>query len=177
MSLLATVNPENATGNVANVYQEMTAAFGGVPNVFQIQSTSPALLQSQWNMIGFYMNHPTLKSDLLALIRMFVSQEHQCEYCIGFNAGMLINHFQYSPEQIQAAQQDPNAAPLDDKDKAMLLFVLKAVKDPHSTDKSDIDALKAQGWSDQDIYEGVAHGSMSMHMDTLFNTFKLEIDY
>jgi len=54
-------------------------------------------------------------------------------------------------EQLENLKSDPKQAPLIDKDKAMLLFVLKAVKTPDSVEQKDVDALHGLGWTDQDI--------------------------
>ena len=48
MSLLNTITPAQAQGQVANVYQQIETIMGRVPNVFQLYSASPDLLETQW---------------------------------------------------------------------------------------------------------------------------------
>ena len=177
MPLIHTVPPAHATGQVKDVYDQVTAAFGHIPNGMQIYSSSPELMTKQWQSIGYYMQHPNLSFALLALMRMLISQAGHCEYCIGFNEAMLINQAGFTPEQIAAVKRDPASAPLPEKDRAMLSFVLKAVHDSNSTTPSDISGLKQLGWTDSDILDGLNHGAYMLAADTLLNALKVDIDY
>jgi len=56
-------------------------------------------------------------------------------------------------EQLDAMKADPAQSQLNEKDKAMLLFVLRAVKSPEAVEQKDVDALHDLGWTDQDILE------------------------
>jgi uncharacterized protein YciW len=47
---------------------------------------------------------------------------------------------------------------LEEKESAMLAFVVKAVKEPSSVKAQKIEALKAMGWEDRDLVDGLAHG-------------------
>ena len=177
MSIVATVRPQDATGQVAEIYGQMKQALGRVPNAFQLYSASPPMLAMQWQYLGYYFQHPTLSFPLLASIRMLVSQENDCDYCIGMNESMLINRAGLTPEQTAAAKRNPIEMPLPEKEKAMLLFVLKATKTPKAITKQDIEALGRLGWTEQDIFDAVNHGARNVAVDILFNTFKIENDF
>lgn len=176
MPLINTVSPTQAQGQVAEVYRQSEAILGSVPNAFQMYSASPTLLETQWQQTAYFMRHPTLSFPLLALTRMLVSQAHQCDYCIDFNAAMLIERAGFTPEQIAATKCDPTAAPLDAKDKAMLLFALKATRAPREIGAADIDHLRSLGWAESDILDAVVHAARNMAADVVFNTFKIEPD-
>jgi uncharacterized peroxidase-related enzyme len=177
MSLIETVPVESATGDVAAIYQQMQSALGMVPNAFRIRSASPQQLKMMFESVGYYMQHPRLSPALLACVRMLVSVDTNCVYCIDFNAGMLINRLGWTPEQVAATKADPSAASLPDKDKAMLLFVLKAVRDSLSITAADLDALRKLGWSDADIVDGLSHGASMVAGDIVLNAFQVERDY
>ncbi|MHB8254568.1 MAG: carboxymuconolactone decarboxylase family protein [Acidiferrobacter sp.] len=177
MTLVATQNPDIATGPVADTYAEIAKLFGRVPNALQIYSSSPALLAQQWDTVRYYRNHPTLSAALLATVRMLVSQANDCEYCVGFNEALLINACGQTPEQVAATKAQPEAAPLPPKDKAMLLLVLKAMAAPHTVVARDLDNLRALGWTDGDMLDAVAHGARNTAVDILFNTFQVERDF
>lgn len=177
MPIIQTIHPSEANGEVADIYQQATQAFGRVPSALQMYSASPAMLTQQWQSIGYYMNHPTLSFPLLATIRMLVSQENACDYCVGFNAAMLINVAKQTPEQVAETKRNPTLAPLNDKDKAMLLLVLKATSTPKDVSTSDLQHLRELGWHDADIMDAVSHGARNMAVDYIFNTFKVENDF
>ena len=177
MPIISTIAPTEATGKVADVYRQLEQAFGRVPNAMQLFSSSPELLSKLWEELTYYIQHPKLSLPLLATIRMLISQHNQCDYCIGFNEGFLINMCGQTQEQVMATQQDPNQAPLEEKEKAMLLFVLKSVRTPLDVTEPDVQALLALGWEQADILDATAHGARHVAIDTLFNTFKIELDF
>jgi uncharacterized peroxidase-related enzyme len=177
MPLIHTDTPETAQGQVKEIYDQIIKAFGSVPNAFQIYSSSPALLARQWQQIGYYMQHPTLGFNLLAMMRMLISEDTNCEYCVGFNEAMLINMGGLTAEQITVTKKNPQDAPLSDKDKAMLLFVLKATRDAPSVNAADIAALQALGWTDSDILDGLGHGAYMLAGDTILSALRIERDY
>jgi alkylhydroperoxidase family enzyme len=80
-------------------------------------------------------------------------------------------------EQIEAAKADPEKAPLNEKEKALLVFVLKATKDPHSVDAGQIAALKKLGWAERDIFDALAHGARAVATNIIFDAFKVEQDF
>lgn len=177
MSIISTVAPEQASGRVAQVYRQVEQIWGRVPNTFRLYSASPDMLEMQWQYIGYYFQHPTLGFPLLAAIRMLVSQDNECDYCIGMNEAMLIQRAGFTPEQTAAAKRDPATLPLPAKDKAMLLFVLKATRTPKVVGAADLAALGELGWNDRDIFDAVNHGARNVAVDILFNTFKIENDF
>lgn len=177
MSMISTVAPEQASGTVAQVYEQIGRAVGRVPNAMRLFSASPDLLQQNWGQFEYYLRHPRLSFPLLAFIRMLVSQRHDCAYCIGMNESLLVNRAGFRLEDVLAARRDPADAPLPDKDKAMLLAVLKAVESPKSLEKGDLDRLRSLGWADGDIMDAVFHGARNVAADIMFNAFKIENDF
>ena len=177
MSIISTVAPERASGKVAEVYGQIRQMMGRVPNAFQLYSSSPALLEQQMQQIAYYRQHPDLSFPLLAMVRMLVSQHNDCQYCVGFNEVMLMHRAGLTQEQVAATKRNPADAPLPEKEKAMLLLVLKATKTPKMVEKSDLDKLRALGWSDSDIMDAVYHGARNAAVDIMFNTFKIENDF
>jgi len=177
MSILQTVTPEHATGEVAATYAQIRNAWGGVPTAIQVFSATPFLLQHQWEYYGSVMQHPALSPALTACIRMLVSQAGSCAYCIDMNAGMLINRMGWTPEQVAATRADFRHSPLTDKEKMLLGLVLKATRDANSVTTLDIEAARTVGWSDGDILDAVNHGARMVAGDIVINAFKVERDF
>ena len=177
MAILQIISPEEASGKTADLYQEIEGAFGRVPAVVQVYGSSPALLAQQWEGIQYYRHHPRLGAALLATIRMLISQANHCDYCVGFNEAMLINHLGQSPEAVAATKRDPGSAPLSDRDKAMLLLVLKAVQTPASLTRDDVEAVLTHDWTESDVLDAVVHGARNQMADVIINAFKVERDF
>ena len=175
MALIQTTSPEKAEGKLAELYAEMEQMFGAVPNNAQLLGVSPDILENQIQLIGHYMGHATLSMPLLAMVRMLVSKACKSPYCQNLNSGLLMKAG-ISKDQIAAMQADPEAAPLDGREKALLLFVLKACDDPHAVEAQDLDRLRTLGWSEVDIFDAVAHGARMVGTNIIFDTFKIDKD-
>ena len=132
-NLLTMVSEQEARGEVKEVYDEVRAAFGGVPNAIKHQSMSPEMM------------------------RMMVGNGEDCHYCVGANEGLLVNIYKLSMDEVNAIKKDPTTAKLDAKQKAMFLFLVKSTGHPKSVTRSDINGLKKLGWSEKDIFEGVRY--------------------
>ena len=175
MSLLNLVEKEQATGRTAEIYDTMINTMGFIPNAFKVFSPSAYLLDRQFTNLGYYMRHKTLGGKLLAFIRLLVSEQEQCTYCVGMNSGILLQ-YGVLPETLAGIMQDPSTAPLDEKDLAMLLFVISMVKNANAIGQDDVEKLRNLGWSDTDILEASYHGASQVGSDKIFNAFKIVSD-
>lgn len=92
------------------------------------------------------------------------------EYCINFNQNILIAAGA-NEQALEAIKDDPDKAPLEDNERAMLKFVSKAIKTPEAIMQSDVEALHNAGWDDSDILDAVAHGAFMQGHSTLMKAF------
>jgi uncharacterized peroxidase-related enzyme len=175
MPLLNLIDKDQATGQVAEIYETMTNTLGFVPNAFKIFSPSAHVLSNQVGNLGYFMRHKTLGGKLLAFIRLLVSEQEHCVYCVGMNSGILLQ-YGVLPEMIAEIKTDPSTAPLEAKDLAMLLFVLKMVANSNSIVQADVENLRTLGWNDTEILEAAYHGASAAATDKIFNAFKIESD-
>jgi alkylhydroperoxidase family enzyme len=173
MALIKLVEKEEATGRVAEIYETMINTMGFIPNAFKVFSPSEHVLDKQFSNLGYYMRHKTLGGKLLAFIRLLVSDQEKCTYCVGMNSGILLQ-YGVLPDSLAEIKLDPGKAPLDAKELALLLFVLKVVKDSNAIKQEDVDTLKNLGWSDADIMDATYHGTTQVGVDKIFNAFKIE---
>lgn len=177
IALIETVSPENATGEVAKVYEEIQAQWKMVPNPIKLYSTNPEMLKQRWAGYQQLGQHKTVDPKMQTVIRMLVSAAHDCKYCVGLNEYMLINDFKMDPGKVMAMKSDPSAAPLPEKEKGLLEFVLKAVNEPKSTSEGDIETLHKLGWTDPEIFFATSYGAEMVATDILINAFQVAVDY
>jgi len=176
MPLIHTIKPEDATGELAEIYVKMKELRGRVPASSQLWSVSPELLKQQLDFIGYYMNHKTLSTPLLAAIRMLVSSQTGCKYCVDFNTAMLVNMMGWSMDDVALLKENGKSAKFSDKENAMLSFVVSSVKKCSKADKAELAALRDMGWSDGDLLDALQHGARMSAIDIIFNTFDLISD-
>lgn len=173
MPLLETVKPENAQGKVKEAYEFFNGMAGMIPLPIEMVSTSPDLLSNLIDTVKYYVNESNLSFSLLAHIRLLVSKEEDYSYCINLNQEILKSAAGLSQEKIDAIMKDEDQAALEQKEVEMLKFVMKVIKDPASTEKSDIINLHEFGWTDKDIYEAVHEGLLMVIRGMAFKAFKM----
>ena len=176
MSLLHIPSEENAPDEVKKIFTEMKSMIGSVPNGMKLWSISPRALRAQWAGIKSIMSRPQEEQKLYAMIRYLASDENGCTYCIGLNSGMLMNYYGVTQDELIAMQKDPASAPLDEKNKALLLFAMKAIKNADSVNAEDIALLSTLGVSEEEMINIVLAASHMFVVNTLFKTFKVEQD-
>jgi len=173
MLLLNHVRPEEATDKVAEAYGIFPSEIP-VPEPLILMSASPELVHLQSGIIRHYMTHEKLDMGLLATIRYLVASEHDYQFCINLNSGILKMAGGFSDTDLEALKDDPGNAPLEEFQRELLLFVLKVVRTPEKIEKADVDRLRDLGWSDQDIFEAAFHGTSMIGASKLYKAFAKE---
>jgi len=177
MSLLSVVPTEDAQGKVAELYQIFQDTFGLIPNAFKAMSVSPEMLDLHWRNIRYYQNHPAFSAKLVTFIRLLISQQANCRYCINLNTAILMQEFGLSQDQIATTMADPTTVPLDDRESALLQFVLKGTMEPLSVTQADINQLHEHDYHDKDIFDALNLGARQVSFDIVLNAFKVENDF
>ncbi len=176
MSLITTIEPHQAEGSVARIYNEVQEMFGYVPNGLKLDSINPQQMEHHWSGILATLNHPTLSQTFFTCVRYLVSEAQRCEYCVGINAGLLINMHGVPAETVSGMAADPSLAPLDEKEKALLLFVLRMMADSNASSAEDLEALKDAGCNEREIYDAVSSAAQMVAGDIVLNVFKVQPD-
>ena len=169
MFLLKYVSPEQATGQLGEIYGVFPKEIGP-PRPLQLMSASPGFLSCQFEIMKYYMNHQKLSFALQTAIRYMAANECDYDYCINFNRTLLMAAGA-DEQALEAFKNDPGTAPLEDHESAMLKFVSKAIKTPEAVVPSDLEALRDLGWEDADILDATAHGAFMQGHRTLMKAF------
>lgn len=173
MALIHTVSPENAEGEIKEMYDMMLQNVGVVPAPMELASASPGMFNMLKQSIGYYMQHPNLGFGLLCAIRYLVAQQVGYVFCTHFNKDFLMKQGM-TADDIQKMTADPFQAPLEDKERHMLTFVMKAITTPDAVSKEDMEQLHEWGWSDSDILDALSHGTNMIASSILMKTFKMD---
>jgi hypothetical protein len=146
MALINTVTPAKAEGIIKEGYDMFMQKAGIIPRPMEMMSASPALFELQLKRIHYFSTHPRLGFALLAHIRYLVAQRLEYRFCTDFNA-YILKKVGVDDATFEKMKADPGACLLEDNDKAMLVFVMKAIKAPGSVTAGDIVDALAQGVS------------------------------
>jgi len=174
MCLLNTVEENDATGVVKVTYDEIRGVFGAVPAGLKMWSFMPDGLQHHWEAIktSFAKDIETQKFE--TVLRYLISEAKECEYCLDFNAGMLINNFGMTQDDLSRIVKDPQSSLLSEMQKTLLMFALKVANQPKEVSGVDIEALRALNMSDKEIFELAYQTTHLVMADALLTAFKVQ---
>ena len=177
MSLLHLPTTETATDEVKEIFKEIEKTFGSVPNGISLWSVNARALRAQWESIKHVLAKDPDTQKLHTMIRYLVSNEGECTYCIGFNGGMLMNFFGMTEKTLKELREKPSSAPLNEKNKALLVFAMKSIIDAKGVKEADIDLMKKLGITEMEMFDIVHAAAHMLVVNTLFKTFKVEQDF
>lgn len=132
---------------------------GSVPPHFELFATlNPKRFEMFLNEISYLSMHKTINPDFFAFIRFYIAAKENFAYCYNFNTLLLLKK-EYTQEQLNNFEKERNTLPLDEKHLTLFHTALKALENPDSFTKEDINVAKSLGWSDADIYDAIDHGA------------------
>jgi len=170
------INPQVPTEDadkVAVIFKGIEEHLGFIPDGLRLYSISPPLLETFVGTVGYFMSHPELSQELLAMIRYLVSTKSNCSFCMDFNKSILIN-LGKTPEQLQAARENASNAPLTDSEIILLNIALAAIDNPEGVSKSDIEKAQGAGFTERNIFDAVVIASNNKAFTHVLRTFKVE---
>jgi alkylhydroperoxidase family enzyme len=173
MPLIKTVPPEQAQGTIKEAYEMFMQNIGLIPKPMEMMSASPALFELQLRRIEYLSQHPKLSFPLLAHIRYLVARDLDYPYCTDFNR-MILKKQGLGDDDIQRMEADPTQALLEDGERAVLAFVVKAVKTPAEVAPEEIDNLRDLGFEDRDIMDALAQGVSMIDHAIMMQVFQME---
>lgn len=147
---------------------------GFLPDPLLVMAMSPKILQEFAEFLGEYESHPRLSSDLLAVLRYLVAAKNDCRYCVTTSEAIMISQMNIELDDLRNAQDDPSTFPFPEKQKTLLLLVLKMVLESDDVEKSDLEKAYKQGWTDKDIYEAANYTVRNLAVDLLLKAYKID---
>ncbi len=157
MDRITTVKAKDAEGVIKEGYDMFMKNIGIIPKPMEMMSASPALFQIQLDRIKYFSTHPAISFPLLAHIRYLAALDLEYAFCLDFNK-LTLKKLGLREADIKAMEEDPSRSLLEDNEKALLVFVVKALKAPGSITEEDMDGLRQHGWSDRDMVDALAQG-------------------
>ena len=150
MPRTAQANPEQATDNLATMFEGLNKKLGKIPNIFRHMGASPAVLEAYLAMSGASAK-TSLDPKVREQIALIVGQQNDCGYCIaahtaiGQSVGLTL-------EQTVAARK---GQAIDPKSQAIVNFAKEVVAKKAAVDDAAVANLKKAGVSDQEVVETI----------------------
>lgn len=173
MSLITLVDPDTTTGRTKEQLDEIKAAFGTVPAMFKTVANSPAALTSMWGAFGAFGSSSALGAALGEQIAVAVANRNACEYCLAAHSA-LGRKAGVSRDVMAAAQAGESDDP---RTAAILAFALELVEKRGQLEVEDVERVRAQGVSDEEIVEIVAQVALNLFTNYLNVALAVPVDF
>jgi uncharacterized peroxidase-related enzyme len=153
MSYLRTIGDQEASGEVADVYDQERKERGYVMDATRALSTRPEVLLA-WERFmavaregGF-----TLALRDWRLITLVAAKHIRSTYCSLVYGRALVEDLG-SAEAVLAVERDFRSAGLSERDVAMLEYAEKVTVAAHTITEGDVERLRRQGFSDEQVFD------------------------
>lgn len=146
MPFVETVSEDDATGEVAAIYDESRASFGYVQNLARAFSLRPEVLRA-WQQLNAAVKAPDLRRYELATFA--AARRLRSSYCALAHGKVLADEF-FPAEEVPRLP-----ASLGDQERAVMELADKVADDATSVTQADIDRLRELGLKDEEIVDVV----------------------
>jgi uncharacterized peroxidase-related enzyme len=153
MSFIGTVPPQQATGEVAGLYQRLQGSKDYLPNYARVFCHRPQVMAPLAQLQDTLKQH--MSPRLWALIALMVAREIKGTYCaLAFAKRLLKAHF--TTAELLAIVNGQIDAPLTERERAAVVVAVKLARDSSSVEQTDIDSLYRVGFTDAEVFDIVA---------------------
>jgi len=152
MTYIETVPPDEATGDVAAVYDAARANHGLLPNFAQAFSLRPHVYAAWLALNGAIKAEDDLRRYELATLA--AARRLRSSYCMLAHGSILADRF-LAPETVRAVAADPHDAGLDEVDLAVMDLADKVAADATAVTEDDVARLRELGLADAEILDVV----------------------
>ena len=172
MQRIRKVDVATAPQKTEALFAAVKAQMGGVPNLVATMAQAPAAVSGYLGLAGALAGG-ALDRKLREQIAVAVAGANACDYCasahtlLGKNAGVAKDEI----------AQNLSGASKDAKTGAALAFAVKIVRARGHLSDADLSAIRAAGFSEEEIVEIIAHTAMNIFTNYFNHIARTEIDF
>ena len=156
MAFIDIIEPEEASGSLEKIYDDLKQKRGKLAQIHKIQSLNPESIVTHMDL---YMSIMFSKSPLSRVQRemmaVVVSAANQCEYC-QLHHGEALNHYWKDRKRVDQLRKNYNTLDLNNVDSRLCRLAQKLTTNAdHIDEETDIKPLKNTGLSDRALLDAV----------------------
>jgi uncharacterized peroxidase-related enzyme len=169
---IAPLDPKSATGKTKQIFDDMRAKFGFVPNLFRVLGNAPAALEAYFNFSSA-LHQGTLDTTVQEQIGLAVAESNLCDYCLaayvvlGRKAGLTEDEI---ADSIRA--KAANA-----KTDAILKLSRGIIVERGEISDSELERARAAGLTDREIVEVIANVVLNIFMNYIDHVARTVVDF
>ena len=146
---------------------------GSVPNMFRIIANSPQTLEGYLGLNGA-LGNGSLNAQTRERIALAVAEVNGCNYCLAAHSYLGTNLARLSDAEIEANRRGTSG---DEKAAIAVGFAAKIAHQRGKVSDSDLQAVRAAGYSDAEIVEIVGHVAVNTLTNYINEALGTEIDF
>ena len=173
MTYLETVPEDQATGDVAAMYETDRQLFGHLPNFTEGFSLRPDVYAAWRQLNGAIKANMDLRRYELATVG--AARRLRSSYCTLAHGSVLLDKFM-SPEGVRGLVEDHDTAELDEVDAAVVDLADKVARDATSVTQGDVDRLRSLGLTDAEIFDVVIAAAVRCFFSKALDGLGIEPD-
>jgi uncharacterized peroxidase-related enzyme len=173
MTRLTALNPDHASGKTKELFNGIQSKLGMVPNMMRTMGNSSAVLEGYLNLSGA-LGHGTLGAKVGELIALTVAETNACDYCLSAHSFIGEKLVGIDVPTLAAAREGVNGNP---KVEAALKFARTLVLKRGAIEDSELQSVKAAGYTDGEVGEIIAHVALNIFTNYLNKTANTSVDF
>ena len=153
MSHIDTIDESDATGDLADLYEQIVRSRGKLANILQVHSLNPDALAAHLDLYDILQFGPSpLGRPEREAIAVVVSAANGCAYCVRHHAEALQAYWK-DEDRVDQLAADFRKADLDAKLKAACTYADRLTRSADASSEDHVEALRNAGWSDRAILD------------------------
>jgi uncharacterized peroxidase-related enzyme len=161
--------PEASRGKL----EAVNKLLGSVPNMFRIIANSPQTLEGYLGLNGA-LGNGSLDAQTRERIALAVAQVNGCNYCLAAHSYLGTHLAKLSAIEIEANRSGTSG---DKKAAAAVGFATRIATNRGKVADSDLQLVRAAGYSDAEIVEIVGHVALNTLTNYINEVLGTEIDF
>lgn len=172
MAYIHTPNPEQASGEVLAMYRRQLGKYGYVPNYAQVFCRRPEIMALWAQLLAGIRRHIAPRPFELAT---FSAARALGNVPCSLAHGQALTAF-FTGEEVLAIARDPATANLTSAEQALMKFARQVALDATAISAEDVAALRAEGFSDGEIFDIAASAAARAFFTKLLDALGVEPD-
>jgi alkylhydroperoxidase family enzyme len=149
MAFIDTIAPTDSTGPTREMYERQQLSYGYVPNYAKVFGHRPEVMV-RWGRLLAEIRRP-MDDRLFELATFAAALELKNTACSLAHGEQLAKFI--SEEGVQTLAEGETDDVITEAEAVVMAFAGKIARDASSIEQQDIDALKAQGFSDAEVFD------------------------
>lgn len=154
MAWIDVIEPEDATGNLDALYDEIIGTRGKLSNVLRVHSQNPDAMRGHLELYEAVMfgSSPLSRAER-EVLGVVVSAANDCTYCVRHHAE-AVQAYWNDEARVQQLIDDYTALhDLDERLRIASDVAVRLTTSPNGTSEADVEALRDAGWSDRAVLD------------------------